>query len=235
MSLEDKEDEIETMGLETNAGMVSGEGSPIYPSKSQSTTSPNDFGKIRVATLAHRFVGNDPINSFAKNYDKTVGDWIALFGKTMLPSGIASSDLCVVAAFRALDSVICRQGTYLLRRLTYIQLIQLFVSLETIIKSDRENGQIYRKPRYRDATVAIDIYINAQERRSNIGDLRHELKERKRCGKRWGYLTRHSPLFVLTYSDTANPIVYTTSTFYEFLHHTKYRKKRTSERRIPQF
>ncbi len=206
------------MGLdEVSADMVSGEGSLIYRPKSRSTISPeNDLGEMRLTNLAHRLVGHDPINTFAENCDKTVGDWISLLGKTTLPSDITSSDPRIIAAFQAVDSVICGQGTNLLRRLAYIQLMRLFVSLEAIIKSDREIGRLHREPCYRDATVAIDIYMSAQAGHSNTGDLRRELKERKRCGRIWSGLARPSPLIVLMYAEAAEPIVYAFTLLYIF-------------------
>jgi hypothetical protein len=39
-------------------------------------------------------------------------------------------------------------------------------------------------------------------------DLEYEPKELKRCGRSWTGLARPSPLFVLVYSDLAEPIVY---------------------------
>lgn len=210
LSLEDGEKEIEMMGLdEADAGMVSGEGSLVHPSKSQCTISLGmDFGQVTI--LAYQLVGHDPIHSFAENCDKTMGEWMALLGKTTLPSDIASSDPRIIVAFQAVDGVLCGQGTYLLRRLAYVQLMRLFVFLEAVIKSERESGRLHRKPCYRDTTVAIDVYMNAQERRSNTSALRRELQERKRFGRSWSDLAGPSPLFVLVYSDAAEPIVYMT-------------------------
>src|SRR4051812_43508417 len=101
-----------------------------------------------------------------------MGEWIALLGKTTLPSDIASSDPRIIVAFQAVDSVICGQGTYLLRRLAYVQLMRLFCSLEAVIQSEREYGRLQRKPCYRDKTVAIDIYMSAQERHLDSRNLR---------------------------------------------------------------
>ncbi|KAK4032878.1 hypothetical protein C8A01DRAFT_20124 [Parachaetomium inaequale] len=214
--------------------MVSGDSSLIHPSKSQCTISlGKDLG--RVTTLAYRLVGHDSIHSFAENCEKTMGEWIALLGKTTLPSDIASSDPCIIVAFQAVDGVICGRGTYLLRRLAYVQLMRLFISLTAIIKSERENGRLHRNPCHRDATVAMDIYMSAQERRSNTRDLRRELQERKRFGRSWSDLAGPSPLFVLVYSDAAEPIVYVTFCPYPFsLINAKHLKGRTLKKRTPQ-
>ncbi|KAH6883936.1 hypothetical protein B0T10DRAFT_463297 [Thelonectria olida] len=111
-----------------------------------------------------------------------MADWISLLGKTMMPDDIASSDPRIIAAFKAVDRVICgHEGTHLLRRLAYVQLIRIFTTLESIIRSERETGWVLRAPCYRDASVAVDIYMRAQEDRSHPDDLRRELKERKRA------------------------------------------------------
>ncbi|KAK3377660.1 hypothetical protein B0H63DRAFT_435866, partial [Podospora didyma] len=164
--------------------------------------------EAKATVIANRLIGQGLINSFTENYEKTTPDWISLLGQTVLPSDITSSDSRIIAAFRAVDSIICgQQGTFLLRRLAYVQLMRLFSFLEAVIKSDRENGRVFRKPCYRDASVAIDIYMTAQETSQNAGDLRRELKERKRRGRRWSELARPSPLFVLVYSDAAEQII----------------------------
>jgi hypothetical protein len=162
----------------------------------------------RVTSLSHRLVGHDPMNIFATNCEKTMADWISLLGKTMLPDDVTSSDSRIIAAFKAVDKVICGQeGTHLLRRLAYVQLMRIFTTLESIIRSERETGRVLRAPCYRDASVAVDIYMRAQEDRSHPDDLRRELKERKRAGRSWSDLAGPFPLFTMIYSEAAEPIV----------------------------
>ena len=57
----------------------------------------------------------------------------------MLLNDITNLDLRIITVFQTVDNIICKQGIYLLQRLVYIQLIQFFIFLEAIIKSDREN------------------------------------------------------------------------------------------------
>ncbi len=97
--------------------------------------------------------------------------------------------LGIITAFKAVDNVICGQGTDLLQRLANIQLIRLFNSLEGIIKADRDNGRIHREPYYRDANVAMDIYLGAQGTQVDTKELRLKLRQgRKRFSKRWSHL-----------------------------------------------
>lgn len=117
---------------------------------------------------------------FAQNCIKAFTDWISLLSKTTIPGDLVSSDPRIIAAFKAVDRIIRGQERmYLLRRLAYVQLIWIFTMLESIIRSERENGRALYKPYYRDATIAIDIYIRAQDDCLHPDILRRELKEYK--------------------------------------------------------
>ena len=118
-------------------------------------------------------------------------------------------DPSVIAALKAVDSVIRgKKGTYLLRRLAYFQLMRLFVSLERIIALERASRRFQGARGYRNAFVAMKIYMSAQERLLNVHDLDHELKERKRHGRTRTDVARPPPFFVVVYSDLAEPIMY---------------------------
>lgn len=148
------------------------------------------------------------MDSFYKNYHAVIADWNMLLAETSFPSNISSSNPCIIRAFKIIDGLICgEQTSYLLRRLAYVQLMRLFSALEDIIKLERESGQVIRARCYRDSSVALDIYMSAQEDASNPCYIRHKLKERKRAGRSWRDLSKPSPLFVLMYSDAAERIV----------------------------
>ncbi|KAK7582818.1 hypothetical protein V3481_012116 [Fusarium oxysporum f. sp. vasinfectum] len=85
--------------------------------------------------------------------------------------------------------------------------MRLFSVLENIIKLERESGQVIRGRYYRDSSVALDIYMSAQDDASDLYCLRRRLKERKRAGRSWRDLSKPSPLLVLMYSDAAERIV----------------------------
>ncbi|KAK0627106.1 hypothetical protein B0T14DRAFT_511794 [Immersiella caudata] len=181
----------------------------------------------RINLLCNRLIGSDAISNFADNCEKTLPDWVKLLRKITLPTNITSRDPRIIAAFKALDSVICGHGTIMLRRLANVHLMQLFGSLEAIIKFERNIGRIHREPYYRDDHIAMDIYLSAQESHSNTNDLRRKLRQnRKRFSKRWNDLAITSPLFVLVYSDAAESIMYATFAFN--IPPANYRKVRTS-------
>jgi len=181
----------------------------------------------RINLLCNRLIGSDAIRNFAENCEKTLPDWVKLLRKITLPTNITSTDPRIIAAFKALDSVICGQGTIMLRRLANVHLMRLFGSLEAIIKFERNIGHIHREPYYRNDHIAMDIYLSAQESHWNTNDLRCKLRRnRNRFSKRWNDLAIMSPLFVLVYSDAAESIVYATFAFK--IPSTNYRKVRTS-------
>jgi hypothetical protein len=200
--------------LKRLAGILSGtERWRIRHSESQFNEKAVSRRLVRVTSLSKRLIGQDPIGTFADNYEKAIPDWIKFLRETSLPNGITSEDPRIVTAFRVVDNVICGQGTALLQRLANVQLIRLFSAVKGIIKSERENWRVHREPYYRDASIAMDIYMSAQEPQSNMTELRLKLKYgRKRFSKRWSDLATLSPLFVLVYSSAAEAIVYVTIT-----------------------
>ncbi|KAK3364104.1 hypothetical protein B0T25DRAFT_445299, partial [Lasiosphaeria hispida] len=64
--------------------------------------------------LCNRLIASDTIRNFADNCEKTLLDWVKLLRKITLPTNITSTDPYIIAAFKALDSIICRQGTIML-------------------------------------------------------------------------------------------------------------------------
>lgn len=181
-----------------------GRGRNRRPRKDHRTTRKT---KTYIASLTSRLLGFDPINLFADNCEKTMADWISLLRETTPPEDIASSDHRFVSAFQILDRVISgTQGSYLLRRLAYVQYMRLSDSLKGIIRSERQLG-VPRKSGYRDVCVAIDIYESAQRKRPSA-QLRNAIRERRRTGRHFETLAGPSPLFLLVYSDVAETVVY---------------------------
>lgn len=174
----------------------------------------------RVNTLCQKLVGDDTFNAFADNCASTVTDWHSLLCKTTLSTDIRRTDPSITAAFKAVDNIITwKEGTYLLRRLAYIQLMRIFTSLESIIKGERDKAQVERLPCYRASSVAMDIYVSCQEEHSSQTNLRDKLKERKRTGRSWVQLAGPSPVLALLYSEVAEPTLFVRSAlkFYSML------------------
>jgi hypothetical protein len=165
----------------------------------------------RIESLSRRIVRRDAIECFANNCEKIWEDWTSLLWKTTLPPNVASSDTRVIAAFRAVDSVISgKQSTCVLRWLAYVRLIALFDSLTPVVRAERENGEAHRERGDRDISAVIDIFENAQ-RPSDRRGLRQVILEHRRTGKRVKSLAGPSPLFLLIYSDETETVMYAVS------------------------
>lgn len=189
--------------------------SEIHHSRSQSTRASlqglNRKHKTatRLESLSSRLVRHDAIECFVDNCKKIWEDWTSLLRKTTLPPHVASSDTRVIAAFKAVDDVISeKQSTRVLRWLAYIRLMALFDSLKPVVKSERENGEAHRERGDRDISAILDIYENARRRCSNTRASRNAIAEYRRTAKRVKTLAGPSPLFLLVYSEEAEPIMY---------------------------
>ncbi|KAL2173984.1 uncharacterized protein P884DRAFT_188255, partial [Thermothelomyces heterothallicus CBS 202.75] len=127
-------------------------------------------------------------------------NWTLILKKTTIPDNVASSDPCIINSFQLLDKARTDEDN-ILSRLAYIRLADVFDSLEKIVASDQRNEQLpARRPGYSNASVAIDIYIQAQEQ---VSLSRDEVKQRKRVARRWRTLAGPSPIFVIIYSKAA--------------------------------
>jgi hypothetical protein len=175
--------------------------------RSQPNSLSTDKILSHLTSITPALVGLDPFHTFAANCEETITAWVSLLKTTTLPDGIMSSDSRITAAFKAVDEIISGQcGTYLIRRLAFVEIIRLFTAVEAIIKHDRVHRRTYRESHYNDTHIAMDIYVRAQVRHSNISDSRCRHGS-KRLGRRWSHLATFSPLFVLIYSDAAEKIV----------------------------
>ncbi|RYC77874.1 hypothetical protein BFJ63_vAg19252 [Fusarium oxysporum f. sp. narcissi] len=164
--------------------------------------------KTRVARLSHKLLGAAPLQTFNRNYEEVITDWDLLKSKTNIQNVSSSSDPRIIRSFKVIDDVLCgAQSPTLLRRLAYVRLMDLFSFLEGLISFERKSGRVIRERYYRDASIAIDIYMSAQEDTSDPNGLRRQLRERRRVGKCWKDLSKPSPLLVLMYSEAAEPIM----------------------------
>lgn len=169
-----------------------------------------DDQQDRVMSLSCSLVGDDPLGFFAISCERTLPDWVALRRQIRLPEGVRSSDSSIITAFKLIDAIITGPTSYLLRRLAYLELIQLFALLEALIKDERKRSLFKGRAGRGNATIAIDIYLRAQDKSlctTRRKCLRSELKERKRIGQTWSCLSKASPLLVLVYSEATEQIM----------------------------
>jgi hypothetical protein len=121
-----------------------------------------------------------------------------------------TSDSIVEAIVAAFDEVHRltknKKSTRLSLRFSFVLLIHTIDALKAATK-ERLHCLAQRKPGYSNASLAIDIYLNAKTNASE-GDLsRVELSEYRRIGMRWSQIAGASPLQLSVYSDTAETIM----------------------------
>ncbi|KAB5536093.1 hypothetical protein GE09DRAFT_1141424 [Coniochaeta sp. 2T2.1] len=156
----------------------------------------------RLTNNIPKLVRPNPIAFFVAHLENVLEDWLTILVRTRSPSSITSSDPFVATAFQLLDNTINESGT-MRSRFAHIQLLCIFKSLEDMIASERRAGQIQRQRGRRNASVAITIYKNAQQRPVSGRDL----IERKRTARRWQTLAGPSPFFLVIYSEVAETLV----------------------------
>ena len=98
------------------------------------------------------------------------------------------------------------QGTRLSLWFSYIQLKYAIDALNATATKLR--GLVQRKRGYSNASLAIDIYLNAKKNASDEILSRDDLSEYRRVSMRWSQPVRASPLQFSVYSDIAETIMY---------------------------
>lgn len=195
------QDEVEASGNET------GERRSRRPPSS--ALSRRAFTPAQVLDLCSALVRKDAEAFFAQNYEAVLVSWVALLRNTSFVGNTSSCDPRIVVALKTLDRVVTgREGTQLLARLAYVHLMRLFEHLEKMIATDRRNRVVHREIGYGNASIALDIYMSAQDGFTDATSQRRELIERKRVGRRWRQLAGPSPFFLLVYSDAAEQMMW---------------------------
>lgn len=71
------------------------------------------------------------------------------------------------------------------------------------IRNGRQHGLLTSKRNQRDATIAINLYLNATKRTG-----REEVRELMRMSNRWAALPGRYPLLLTTFTNIAKRIIY---------------------------
>lgn len=132
-------------------------------------------------------------NNFADNILNIYTFWLNIAHKTTLPRNITCTDPSVKAAFEALDQIIDHEQ-YQLQRIAYAALSSFMSFLQGVIAIDRKHGRIHTTVGYRNASVALDIYVAAQTRDGAPAAIRAKLNRRLRLARRWTCLRGSTPL-----------------------------------------
>lgn len=154
--------------------------------------------------VAHSLCGADAKLHFAQNIFDIYKFWLQLVHSTTLSRNMTSLDAGVLSAFQAIDAVI-EGGANRLARLAYARLPPVMSALHSIISVDRKQGRIHSTVGYRNASVALDIYVSAQ--RKNTDATRRKLVKRSRLATRWAHLGGSYPLLMVSHPEVVDQIV----------------------------
>lgn len=185
----------------------------MVPQQSSAVCLPHSNVISPVNSLATTLLRQNAILFFTVNSQNAHACWASLSKETRLSPSTNSSDPAIVTSFQRLDNIITsKESSLIMSRFAYVRLMQLFDTIEEIINSSRQQGLIHRAAGYRNASIALDIYMSTQEGYASSGH-RRQLLERKRTGRRWRQLAGPSPLFLLVYSDKTERVVCVTLTY----------------------
>jgi hypothetical protein len=142
---------------------------------------------------------------FADHCEMALTSWTSLLEKIEVPAGTMSTDPGFVAAFREIDRLIGSADiTRILPRLAYMQLLVLFETLESAVRSDHIQGRLKLRRGQGVSSVAMDIYVSAQE----APITRDELLERTRLARRLREFALEGPFFLIVYTNVLETITY---------------------------
>jgi hypothetical protein len=155
------------------------------------------------------FVRENAIENFARTWKLTLSAWNLLLLKTTIPQTISIADLNMSASVKVLHNTIAaREGSSLPPRFGYVQLARFLGALEERIKEGKGHGLIPLERGRVNASIAIDMFLDAQDAGSNDLLTRRKIWEFKRIGKRWETMIGPSVLLLSIYSDVAESFVY---------------------------
>ncbi|KAM5347527.1 hypothetical protein ACJZ2D_017211 [Fusarium nematophilum] len=165
-------------------------------------------GKSRVEQLSKSLVRTDAIPVFASNIEKVYEFWVLLQLGAAVPSNVAEAKSSVVAAFHFLDSII-NDGNHprQLSRLGHVALTSMLDRLKGAIGASRRQGRLKSRSGHRNASIAMDLYLDAQGAISNRAQAKKQLNRRLQISRRWTELAGGCPLLLVIYSDAADRLI----------------------------
>lgn len=148
--------------------------------------------------LVQMLMRHDAKQFFANNCEEIYGQWMNLLRNTTFPIGCSCLDKPVMDAIMAVHSAVTQSDNHLAKLLAYIRLSHMLICLKNIIKQDRRKGVFLREQRRKNATIAIELYMQATG--INSKEQVHKLvRNVNRCAA----FGKTVPLLLLVLSDDA--------------------------------
>jgi hypothetical protein len=165
----------------------------------------SDLTAAEMGEVSKVLLLDNPVSFFSSNFQTISALWISLVQRAT-SGGVIHF---IVTAFDEVHRLAKGgRGPRLPSRFSYLQLKYAFDALNAAVTRDRVRGLGRRKRGYSNASLAIDIYLNAKRNASGENLSRENLSEYRRVSTRWYQLIRTSLLQLSVYSDVAETIVY---------------------------
>ncbi|KAL2419250.1 hypothetical protein ABEF95_001819 [Exophiala dermatitidis] len=170
----------------------------------------NDKKNLKPAAMpvvADLLVSADGMSYFLSHCRAIYESWMPSTSDSLDHS--SSIETRVVAALdRVQDLLNGNRVCRLLLRFAYLQLAWSIDAYMDVAADDRVLRRVRRKVGHRDATVAIDLYLETKRKVSGQEVKRSRLLGYCRTGRRWAVLAGGAPLFVLIFPQMADTIMY---------------------------
>jgi hypothetical protein len=168
---------------------------------------PADFN---IPQIARGLIRNDAVVRWVDNAEQIYNFWVALGKGAAIreqKNGL-ETDEHVITAFQFLDSSLkesCSANP--LTRLAHVALVQKLDEVKELVEVNRLRGRVRPRSGYRNASIAMDLYLAAQRDVVDRSQARKQLHRRLRHSKRWTAIAGPCVFLVMIYGEEAEKIM----------------------------
>jgi hypothetical protein len=161
-----------------------------------------------IPVVADLLVSTDAISYFLSHCRSIYESWMPSFTSYSLDYSSSIETRVVAALDRVQDLLHGNRVCRLLLRFAYLQLAWSINAYKAVAAADRVKRRGRRKVGHRDATVAINLYLETKRKKTGKEVTRNRLLGYCRTGRRLAVLAGRAPLLVFIFPQVADTIVY---------------------------
>lgn len=167
-------------------------------------------GALPINHPALELVAHDAEKFCCQHIERIHGFWVALLhSRGSITGGQPQWQKNAINIFRQIDDFMNKnQDNHRLRRMAFIGLAILIEDTKKAIAVNRRNGGIECRPGQRNASLAVDLYLAAQEPIVNRKRAKSQLNRLLATSRRWLALSKGCPLLSVAFSANAEKIMY---------------------------
>ena len=166
---------------------------------------------IEISVAADRLINPEVVSYFLSHCDSIYDCWISYLARQPRRIDVTIESSVVAAIQRVNELREDKHSSRLLLRFAYLQLTWEIEAYKTVAATDRIEGRSKRSRGQRDSTIALDLYLAAEQRISKKA--RNAVTTDCRSGRRWAALVGRSPLLIFVFPEAADTIVYVAPPF----------------------